>query len=833
MDVRGFGLSDDELRQLGYNVRESRRTLERAESTPAPRKPRDPAARTWVATLAVLGLVGWLSSSHRGLPAPVPAAGPDTAFSSDRALAQLVEVSQRPHPTGSPDNERVRGYLLGRLRSLGLEPELHTATSFVTDSTLVRAATVRNVVARVPGSGSTGSIVLSAHYDAAPLSPGAGDNGIGVATVLETVRAITSGAPLRNDVIVLLTDGDELGLMGSRAFADHPWMSDVAVVLSAEAVGVRGATFFFETGSENGGVIEALASAEPRPAALSLSRSVREAAVESAEADPLLQGSVVGVSLSPLSGAARQHQPGDTRDRVSARTLQHGGRQLLGLTRALGRLDLTTELAGPDRAYASLPWIGLVHVRLIWVLPVSLALVVLWGLVARVLRRRGGTRLGVLVAIGAGGAVLGGSAGLARTLRDLWAGQHGEYGFLRPAFYEDGLYVAAAAALALAWACAVYAVTRRWSRMDELVFGGLLIPLLYSVWLTYAEPFAAPALLLAAAPALLGGGLLIALGPSRARAVWAWAVLVPLSGLVLVFAVPSFELLAGAWTFRSAGTLGAVLGLGLLLLWPLMERLLMPRVWWTPLAAVGLATGLVLVTLATTRRGSAHPVPTTLVYLSDEPLAAAPLARGPEGAEADTSRVRSMVGKWLTVPGPGEEWARSWAGEPATGSTGSGVLLMGADARYEVVGTAPVSELAPPRVSVAASAVEGARRRVELSVEPGLAGEMTGVHIPEGSGGTIIGVGGRSWSPDTKGVKSLVHWGKPATETLRVDLEVDVGASSVELLVVEHHLRPREILGDYFFQRPDSMVANASLGSDRVVQRTRVKVPLGASVVDR
>jgi hypothetical protein len=45
--------------------------------------------------------------------------------------------------------------------------------------------------------------MLVAHYDSVPRGPGASDDGHGVAVLLETLRALKSAAPLRNDVIFL------------------------------------------------------------------------------------------------------------------------------------------------------------------------------------------------------------------------------------------------------------------------------------------------------------------------------------------------------------------------------------------------------------------------------------------------------------------------------------------------------------------------------------------------------------------------------------------------------------------------------------------------------
>ena len=55
------------------------------------------------------------------------------------------------------------------------------------------AAEIYNIVARVPGTDSTGAIALVSHYDSVPSSYGASDAGAGVAAILETVRILQLG----------------------------------------------------------------------------------------------------------------------------------------------------------------------------------------------------------------------------------------------------------------------------------------------------------------------------------------------------------------------------------------------------------------------------------------------------------------------------------------------------------------------------------------------------------------------------------------------------------------------------------------------------------------
>ena len=116
-------------------------------------------------------------------------------------MSILIEIARKAHPPGSPEHERVRGYLVNRLTALGLDPEIQTSMSSFQQRTITRSATVRNVIARLPGTASTGAVLVTAHYDSRGLAVGAGDDGTGIVTILETLRAIQSGPPLRLSLI--------------------------------------------------------------------------------------------------------------------------------------------------------------------------------------------------------------------------------------------------------------------------------------------------------------------------------------------------------------------------------------------------------------------------------------------------------------------------------------------------------------------------------------------------------------------------------------------------------------------------------------------------------
>ncbi len=181
-----------------------------------------------------------------------PASAPPDVFSAERAMIHLSVISQEPHAKGSSAQAKVRDYLVRQLVDSGLEAEIQQISD------------LSNVVGRIRGSDSTGAIVILAHYDTASISPGAGDNGSGVAALVEIARALAVGPVLKNDVIILFDDGEEGSIIfaGTKAFVSgHPWMKDVQVAISLDTA-VAGPISTNEVGPKNNGwLVQAMSRA--------------------------------------------------------------------------------------------------------------------------------------------------------------------------------------------------------------------------------------------------------------------------------------------------------------------------------------------------------------------------------------------------------------------------------------------------------------------------------------------------------------------------------------------------------------------------------------------
>lgn len=307
-----------------------------------------------VKLLTFLLLVGGVALSLREVvpPEPVGRDAPADVFSAERAMDHVRALAQKPHPPGTEEHERVLQGLLSRIRALGLTPTVWEAQGLrmrIVD--YVRLAWVKNVLVRVPGTGDgEKAVLLVSHYDSVATAPGAGDDMSGVATMLETMRALQASPPLENDVIFLFTDGEELGLLGAQAFVDrHPWKDDVGVVLNFEARGQRGTTSMFETSSGNREVIGVYADSVPDPATGSAFYEVYRRMPNDTDFTKFREAGLPGMNFAFLGGEVAYHTMEDTPEKLDAGSLQHHGGTALALVRAFGNRSLDpSELISTD-----------------------------------------------------------------------------------------------------------------------------------------------------------------------------------------------------------------------------------------------------------------------------------------------------------------------------------------------------------------------------------------------------------------------------------------------------------------------------------------------------
>lgn len=316
----------------------------------------------FLGALALALLIGALA-----LQSPRPR-GPETPardFSAARAMVDVREIAQKPHPVGSAENGRVRGHLLARMTDLGLTPEMQIGLlSPEAERRMARwgldpnARTV-NLIGVLPGSDmSAPAVLLMAHYDTTVRSPGAADDSAGVAAVLETVRAIKARGPIRRPLVVLLTDGEELNLDGARTFfSEHPWRERLGAVVNLEARGGGGRAMMFETGPGNRQTIDLFArSATRAPGGVtsnSLAVVVYENMPNGTDFTLARKRGLAGLNFAFIGRPEQYHAEISTPDNLDQGALQHIGGQALEATDALVRTPALPR-AGERRVYADI-----------------------------------------------------------------------------------------------------------------------------------------------------------------------------------------------------------------------------------------------------------------------------------------------------------------------------------------------------------------------------------------------------------------------------------------------------------------------------------------------
>jgi len=93
-------------------------------------------------------------------------------------------------------------------------------------------------------------LVLIAHHDAVPGSPGANDNAAAVGILLSLIGRLRACTPPGLRVRLLFTAAEELGYLGARAYVREMPLAGLAGVLSLELCGIGDSLAIWDTAGE-------------------------------------------------------------------------------------------------------------------------------------------------------------------------------------------------------------------------------------------------------------------------------------------------------------------------------------------------------------------------------------------------------------------------------------------------------------------------------------------------------------------------------------------------------------------------------------------------------
>lgn len=609
---------------------------------------------------------------------PAPSDDPNIAeFSVSRAMMHLIALSRQPHPIGSAAHAQVLEYISKQVTQLGLATHVQTSTAVNAKWGIpFRAGTVQNVIGTLKGAANEYPILVVGHYDSVPLSFGGSDNAAAVAAMLESIRALRSGPPLKNDVTFLFTDGEEVGLLGAKAFLDdqepprHP-----SLVLNFEARGNTGPSIMFQTGSNNGWLIDQFGKLAPHPAANSLSNDLYRHMPNDTDFTVFKNAGDSGFNFAYIEGFPYYHSSFDTAANVDQRSLQHHGLNVLALIRYFGNLSYAPRQA-QDVVYFDVLNFAVIRYRTAIAVLVGLLTVVLTTVVVVI-----GFKKRLLTFPGIGKGVIAVFVSLMATMLAT-IGPMKLISFLQTIVpraandrYHDGFYVVAVVMVAISISVAAFAWLLKRNTADNLSAGALIWFLLLSIVSTSylvggSYLFALPLLF-----SLLGigcGWLLYPHYPTLSE--WIAIVATTIPGLIL-FPPMLFNIYV-AFGLRMAPVITAGTALVMALFVPLIAKLSREARVVVSVSGILFAVALIGTALFEAKVDAQHPKLDTLFYA------------------LNTDSKRAV---WASSDQVTDEWTGQFLPSRAQRQS-LGDYLPRSSGRQFLTAEAPLAVLAPPEV---------------------------------------------------------------------------------------------------------------------------------------
>jgi hypothetical protein len=325
-----------------------------------------------VSVLIILGVIYW-SFADLKPSLKTSKSSTETDFSIENALSHLKKISKEAHYTGSKEHKKVQSYIVTELQKMGFETEIQMQTAI--NKKWFAATTAENIIAKLKGSGSGKALLLLTHYDSNPHSSlGASDAGSGVVTILEGLRAfLLKNETQKNDIIILISDAEELGLLGAQAFVDrHSWTKDIGLILNFEARGSGGPSYMLmETNGKNSKLLSEFLAAKPNfPAANSLMYSIYKKLPNDTDLTIFREdANISGFNFAFIGDHFDYHTAQDSYERLDRETLLHQADYLTTSLNYFSNSDLTDFNSDEDFVFVNFPFIKLITYPFSWVSP--------------------------------------------------------------------------------------------------------------------------------------------------------------------------------------------------------------------------------------------------------------------------------------------------------------------------------------------------------------------------------------------------------------------------------------------------------------------------------
>ncbi len=282
----------------------------------------------------------------------------ETNFNQDNIQTHLDHFTENgsrsiAHPEA---NAAMLDYIAATLESYGLVNEDTTSAPAYLRQDLVAKDTeyqnwyLQNIIVHIPANANaTGDAVMfMGHVDSVPMGPGASDDGVACAVMLEAIRYYTDkieeGYTLENDLVFCFVNGEEYGMYGSAAFMDefkgfNNIVDRIKFGTNLESRGTSGTVIMFETGKNNYNTVKLFAEVNESIFTCSIATMVYDMMPNYTDFTNFKEV-YQGVNMANITGGENYHTQNDSFENVGKVYVSQQAEIVDGLIERLSSYDL-------------------------------------------------------------------------------------------------------------------------------------------------------------------------------------------------------------------------------------------------------------------------------------------------------------------------------------------------------------------------------------------------------------------------------------------------------------------------------------------------------------